>query len=246
MYTHLIWLFKNVNHDMSVIPELSNPYLTSLAAGLLYGLVACTSTCLPYIASYIAGTGAGFKKGILATLTFNSGRIVAYALIGGLVGVFSSLFWLYADASAVSPFQTYSSIAFSIVTILIGANLLYKTRKPSCNCNIPTKPASSTQKISRRFDFGAFTLGLSRGLILCPPLIALLVYSVPFGNPVDGTIFAVLFGLGTAISPMLLLGGVTGWLLNKAPLLQKWIAIAGALVLIVLGISTLISSLMVM
>jgi thiol:disulfide interchange protein DsbD len=231
---------------MSVIPQLSNPYLTSLVSGLLYGLVACTSTCLPYIASYIAGTGAGFRKGVLATLTFNSGRIVAYALIGGLIGVFSSLFWSFTDSSAVSPFQTYSTIAFSVVTVLIGANLLYKTRKPSCDCKVAAKPLSSTQKISGRFDFGAFTLGLSRGLILCPPLIALLVYSVPFGNAVDGTIFAVLFGLGTAISPMLLLGGVTGWLLNKAPLLQKWIAIAGAVVLILLGISTLISSIMVM
>jgi cytochrome c-type biogenesis protein len=241
----VICLFKNVNSDMSAIPELSNPYLTSLASGLLYGLVACTSTCLPYIASYIAGTGAGFKKGVLATLTFNSGRVVAYALIGGLIGVFSSLFWLFVNESAVSPFQTYSSIAFSIVTIIIGANLLYKTRKPACDCNIQTKPASSAQKVSRRFDFGAFTLGLSRGLILCPPLIALLLYSVPFASPVDSVVFAVLFGLGTAISPMLLLGGVTGWLLNKAPLFRKWISVAGAVVLIVLGISTLINSIMV-
>jgi putative Mn2+ efflux pump MntP len=50
---------------------------------------------------------------------------------------------------------------------------------------------------------------------------------------------AVLFGLGTALSPMLLLGGVTGWLLNKAPLFRKWISIVGAGILIVLGIATL-------
>jgi thiol:disulfide interchange protein DsbD len=212
--------------------------------GLLYGLVACTSTCLPYIASYIAGTGAGFKKGVLATVTFNFGRIIAYAVIGALIGIFSSLIWLSLDGAAVSPFQSYSSTAFSVVTIVIGAYLLYRTRKPSCDCNSQVNSFKSIQKI-RKIDFGAFTLGLSRGLVLCPPLIALLIYSVPFGNPVDSTIFAVLFGLGTAISPMILLGGVTGWLLNKAPLLQKWIAIAGAVVLIALGISTLISSIMI-
>lgn len=230
---------------MSVMPQLSNPYLTSLVWGLLYGLVACTSTCLPYIASYIAGTGAGFRKGVLATVTFNFGRVVAYAVIGALIGIFSGLFWLSLDGVASSPFQSYSSMAFSVVTICIGVYLLFRIRKPSCNCNSQAK-FISMQKINRKIDFGAFTLGLSRGLVLCPPLIALLIYSVPFGNPVDSTLFAVLFGLGTAISPMLLLGGVTGWLLNKAPLLQKWIAVAGAIVLILLGISTLINSIMLM
>ncbi len=229
---------------MSLIPELSNPYLTSFASGLLYGLVACTATCLPYLASYIAGTGAGFRKGVLTTLIFNSGRIISYTLIGAVIGVFSGLIHFFAEDSTVSIFQAYSTIAFSIVTIIIGASLLYKNRKPSCECNQP--PIASKRKFIGRFDAGAFTLGLSRGLVLCPPLFALLLYSVPFASPVDSVAFAVLFGFGTAISPMLLLGGVTGWLLNKAPLLRKYIAIAGAAVLILLGLSTLINSLLIL
>jgi cytochrome c-type biogenesis protein len=227
---------------MSLIPELSNPYLTALASGLLYGLVACTSTCLPYLASYIAGIGTGFRRSVVVTLTFNMGRVISYALIGTLLGVFSSLLWLFVDESTVSPFQTYSSIAFSIVTIIIGANLLYKNWKPSCNFSTPTNATLSPGKIRGKFDAGAFTLGLSRGLVLCPPLIALLLYSVPFASPIDSVAFAVLFGIGTAISPMLLLGGVTGWLLNKAPLLRKWIGLTGAMALIILGIATLIGS----
>ena len=231
---------------MSVITELSNPYLTSFTSGVLYGLVACTSTCLPYIASYIAGTGAGFRKGILVTLTFNSGRVIAYALIGGLVGVFSSLFWLFVDESAVSPFQVYSSLAFGIVTIIIGISLLIKNRKHSCALNVQDTANLAAQKTSSRFGVRAFSLGLSRGLIICPPLIALLVYTIPFAGPIDSVVLAVLFGLGTALSPMLLLGGITGWLLNKAPLFRKWISIAGAAALIALGINTLINSLVVL
>ena len=225
---------------MSLIPELSNPYLTAFASGLLYGLVACTATCLPYLASYIAGTGADFRKGTIATLTFNSGRIIAYTLIGALIGVFSGLIHFFAQDSSLSTFQAYSTIAFSIVTIIIGASLLYKNRKP-CEVNTASiKPKG----FAGRFDKGAFTLGLSRGLVLCPPLLALLLYSVPFAGPVDSVAFAVLFGFGTAISPMLVLGGVTGWLLNKAPLLRTYIAVAGAAVLILLGVSTLISSIL--
>jgi thiol:disulfide interchange protein DsbD len=228
---------------MSFIPELSNPYLTAFASGLLYGLVACTATCLPYLASYIAGTGADFRKGVVTTLTFNSGRIIAYTLIGALIGVFSGLIHFFTQDSTISTFQAYSTIAFSIVTIILGASLLYKNRKP---CEVNTTAIKPKKGFTGRFDKGAFTLGLSRGLVLCPPLLALLLYSVPFAGPVDSVAFAVLFGFGTAISPMLVLGGVTGWLLNKAPLLRTYIALAGAVALILLGVSTLISSLLLL
>ncbi|MCL4429801.1 MAG: sulfite exporter TauE/SafE family protein, partial [Chloroflexi bacterium] len=114
-----------------------------------------------------------------------------------------------------------------------------------CDCNVQdTKNMVAAQKTGRfGFDFGAFSLGLTRGLIVCPPLIALLIYSLPFANPLGSVGIAVLFGLGTALSPILLLGGVTGWLLNKAPLFRKWISIAGGTVLIMLGIFSMVSSL---
>jgi hypothetical protein len=53
---------------------------------------------------------------------------------------------------------------------------------------------------------------------------------------------AVLFGVGTTISPLLVLGGVTGWLLNKAPLFRKWISLAGGGILILLGAITIVNS----
>jgi thiol:disulfide interchange protein DsbD len=227
---------------MSLIPEIPNPYLEALAVGLLYGLVFCTSTCLPYIASYIAGIGAGFRKGAMVTLIFNSGRVTAYALIGGLVGLFSGVFGFLVNEKSIAPFQQYSSYAFGIVTIVIGISILFKSRSPSCNCSPEKTKNLGVMKTSGRFDVRAFSLGLSRGLILCPPLVMLLVYSVPFTAPIDSLVVAVLFGLGTTLSPLLLLGGVTGWLLNKAPLFRKWVSIAGAAILIVLGIGTLINA----
>ena len=224
---------------MSLIPEISNPYLGAFAGGLLYGLVVCTASCLPIVTSYIAGVGAGFNRGVKISLIFNSGRVLAYALIGGLVGLFSSLFRLLVSDTAISPFQVYSSIAFGAVTIVIGASIYLKSRKP-CNFNSQSINTLTTGRFG--FDVGAFSLGLSRGLVICPPLIALLIYSLPFASPVGSVGIAVLFGLGTTLSPILLLGGVTGWLLNKAPLFRRWISIAGAVLLIMLGIVTIVSS----
>jgi sulfite exporter TauE/SafE len=226
---------------MSLIPEIPNPYLAAFAIGLLYGITFCTSACLPYVTSYIAGIGAGFRKGIIVTSIYNLGRVTAYAIIGGLIGV---LKFLVTDAIFLS-YQKYSSFAFGIVTIAIGTHILLKTRSPSCNCSAEKDKNLGVTKLSERFDIRAFSLGLTRGLIVCPPLIALLLYSATFAAPIDSVIFAVLFGLGTALSPILLLGGVTGWLLSKAPLFSKWISRIGAGILILLGVSMLINAIVI-
>lgn len=228
---------------MSLIPQAANPFLAAFAGGLLYGLAVCTASCLPFVASYIAGINAGFRRSLSITMIFNGGRILAYALIGCIVGLFSGLFRLFVSNTAISPFQIYSSIAFGIVTMIIGASIIIKSRS-SCECNMANGKSLATPKIGRfGFDYTAFTLGLSRGLILCPPLVALLVYSLPFATPLGSVELAVLFGLGTALSPMLLLGGVTGWLLNKATLLRRWISIGGAIVLILLGVEAVVNAL---
>jgi hypothetical protein len=56
---------------------------------------------------------------------------------------------------------------------------------------------------------------------------------------------AALFRIRKAPSPILLLDGATGWLLNKATLFRKWISIIGAVALTVLGPSALLNANMV-
>ena len=223
---------------MSLLPQITNPYVGALASGLLYGLVFCTSACLPLIASYIAGIGAGFRKGVAVTLIFNLGRIVAYAFLGAAIGLLK----LAVSDQYLSSFQQYSSVGFAVVSIAIGSIIILKSRSPKCDCGAGLSESFSPKKLGGRVDVGAFTLGLSRGLVVCTPLVAILIYAATFASPVDSVGLAVLFGVGTAISPLLILGGATGWLLNKAPLFRKWISILGAGILIVLGLSTLINA----
>jgi sulfite exporter TauE/SafE len=229
---------------MSLIPNITNPYLGAFAGGLVYGLAVCTASCLPIVAGYIAGVGSGFKKSVKITMIFNSGRVLAYALIGAVIGLFGGLLRFFVSDTAIPPFQIYSSLAFGVVTIIIGVMVVFKARKTSCDCNGQDAQKMAAAGGAGRFGigFGAFSLGLTRGLILCPPLMALLVYALPFATPAGSIGIAVLFGVGTTLSPLLLLGGVTGWLLNKAPLFRKWISIAGGAVLIVLGVFTMLSS----
>ena len=227
---------------MSLIPQLTNPYLDALIIGLGYGLGVCTASCLPYVAGYVAGIGAGFRQGIRVTLIFNAGRIVAYAMLGAIVGLIGGLLTVVASET-ISPLQVYSSLVFGAITIVIGIGVVWKARRPS-ECGLHAVNAPAPGKFGQfGVDAGAFSLGLSRGLIICPPLALLLLYALPFSNPLGSVTLAVLFGLGTTFSPLLVLGGVTGWLLNKAPLFRKWISLAGGVILIMLGVISLITSL---
>jgi sulfite exporter TauE/SafE len=166
------------------------------------------------------------------------GRVAAYALIGSLAGILSSISRFVVNETIIATLQYYASYALGIVTIAIGVNILLKGRKASQDCTLETNDAYLNRH-NVKIDAHAFLLGFSRGLIICPPLAMLLLYAIPFGSPFDGSILPVLFGIGTAISPILLLGGVTGWLLNKASLFRKAISIMGGVALILLGIITL-------
>jgi sulfite exporter TauE/SafE len=228
---------------MSLIADIANPYIGAFISGLVFGLTYCTASCLPVVAGYIAGVGSGFKQSVKITLIFNAGRVVAYTLIGAIIGLFGGLLTFFVSEKLISPFQVYSSLTFGLATVAIGGYLMYQARKPRCDCKTPDLTATTGRIKRYGVDFGAFTLGITRGLIVCAPLILLLTSSLTLVDPAGSVAIAVLFGIGTTISPILLLGGVTGWLLNKAPLFRKWISSAGGIILILIGIVTVYNSL---
>ena len=218
-----------------MLEQISNPYLGSLVLGLVYGLTFCTSVCLPYLASYIVGIKAGFRRGVKVTAVYNSGRVIAYAVIGTLVGLFQT----YINETFFTSYQGYSSLIFGFVVIAIGISILSE-KNPSKTCSVEC--SQSTKMLGgvfKRFDVRAFFMGFTRGFVLCPPLVALLLYAVTFSQ-VNCTVLAFLFGLGTALSPLLFLGGAVGWLLEKAPLFRKWTSKFGGGFLVLLGVSVLI------
>lgn len=230
---------------MSAVSGIANPFLGAFVSGLVFGLAYCTASCLPVVAGYIAGVGSGFKHSIRITLVFNVGRVAAYSLIGLLIGLFGGVLAFFISEQAAAPFQIYGSIAFGVATATIGVYLVLKARsiKGGCDCNQPQVAAATNRMQRYGVDFGAFTLGFTRGLIICAPLILYLSASLTMVDAVGSVIITFLFGLGTTISPILLLGGVTGWLLSKAPLFRKWISIAGGIVLLMMGIISVYTAL---
>lgn len=219
---------------MLLITDALNAYIASLLFGLFYGLGFCASSCLPYLTGYIAGIGAGFRRGIFVTATYNVGRIAAYTLIGWLAYAFK----LFLNEATVQSYQKYASLTFGLLTTLVGITILLGKNKSACPYGKIEKNPSA-HGIAGRMDVRAFAMGFARGMIVCPPLLAILMYSLSTST-VNPTLSAFFFGAGTALSPLFLVGGVSGWLFNKAPLLSKWISMAGAVALIMLGLGAAI------
>ena len=86
---------------MSILPEITNPYLEVFVVGLLYGFIFRASECLLHVTSYIAGIRANFRKEVLATLALNSGGVTAYAWAGTLVSL--GIFTLATTTIATNP-----------------------------------------------------------------------------------------------------------------------------------------------
>ena len=86
---------------MSLLPEILNLHLEALAVGLLYRLRFFTLKCLLHATSYIVGIGADFRKGVLVTLTYNSGSVAAYAGTDTLV--FAGIFTVATATTANNP-----------------------------------------------------------------------------------------------------------------------------------------------
>ncbi|MEM2144093.1 MAG: sulfite exporter TauE/SafE family protein [Candidatus Jordarchaeaceae archaeon] len=223
---------------MSFLAQLETSYAESFMLGLFYGLTFCTSSCLPYITSYIAGIKAGFKKGVIVTLIYNFGREMAYITLGVLADFFKQFI---SDVSFFD-YQKYALTSFGVTLIAVGISILHNKPASSHLCITMQTQFNATKKIANIFDIRAFLMGFTKGLIVCPPFMALLLYSVTLSASSSSFVLATMFGLGTILSPLIIFCGVTGWLLSKAPLYSRWVIKISAGILILSGLNMILNA----
>jgi sulfite exporter TauE/SafE len=204
-------------------------FLKLLIGGFTMGWGPCLAYSAPLLLPYIGGTKTNWKAGLRIGVMFSLGRLLALVILGGVVTfAFSSINRFFPPHRSG---YLYFFIALFMITlgvfIILGKGFGVDVGKT----------------VKRRIlDSGAESmlfLGFLIGISPCVPLVAVLTYIACVADNIGlGMLYALLFGIGTAVAPIIL-GALVGILPEKlfksAKLLKAFQIICGT-VLILFGL----------
>ncbi len=186
--------------------------------GLSMGLTACSVTCLPFMGAWVMAR----ERGVVLTdaALFLAGRVSAYALLGlaaGTAGV-----WLAGVLKS-----GLGHFAIGAASIAAGAFLIWgEGRHRPCG-------------VARGAGAPPFALGFSLSLTPCAPLASLLAFAAQSGHGPLGTAYGLAFGLGAAVTPLLLLLPLLSSFGARLKAEQAWLSLwmkrGAGIVLLVMG-----------
>lgn len=209
---------------------------------LLIGLTAGVSTCMALIGGLVLGIAtrhaelhpeATASQKFRPHLFFNVGRILSYALLGGMIGLLGSAFRLS------SPVLGVLIIAVGIVMLLLGLKLTELfPRLSSGGLMLPKRLSrllglgSEVKEYSHK---GAFITGALTFFLPCGFTQAMQLYAISTGSFGKGALIMALFALGT-MPGLLGIGGLTS--IARGSFARYFFKFA-SIVIIVLGVSNI-------
>lgn len=182
---------------------------------LLVGLTAGFSSCMALVGGLILGVSAKYtehhpeatpSEKFYPHLLFNSGRVLGYAVLGGVLGVVGSAFQM---SGTVLGFIT---IAVGLLMLVMGLQLINIfpwmekvkfTLPKGISRTLGMKERQQGYSHNNTFILGALTFFLPCGFTQ-----AMQVYAVSTGNFLSGAIVMGTFALGT-MPGLLSVGGLT-------------------------------------
>jgi len=205
--------------------------------GVSMGMTACTVTCLPFMGTWALGRAAGRHEALAHTATFLAGRVTAYTLLGAAAG-------LAGIGLAKALGGSLGNIAIGTASVLAGLWLIVRPAN-GCATAAPVQAPLRFQrtKSTSRDGLPPLFLGAALSLTPCTPLASLLALAANAGGAPQGAAYGLAFGLGAAVTPILVLVPLAGHLgrelrSNRAWLV-RWLAWGAASVLILLGLRRL-------
>ncbi|MFA5411304.1 MAG: sulfite exporter TauE/SafE family protein [Candidatus Omnitrophota bacterium] len=193
--------------------------ITLFLLGLSFGFGPCLASCGPILIAYLAGTKKNVRKSITGYLLFSLSRISAYLILGLLVFFLGRL----AASRLLGEYSRYIFILGGGFIAAIGALMM------------------SGRRIEVRAWNNLPLLGLIIGLLPCAPLLAIFSYLGLISRAWwQSLLYSFSFGLGTLLSPLLLLAGFTGliprFLQNKKDNYDKIFIFICGLIIVFLGL----------
>ncbi len=170
----------------------------------LFGSVHCIGMCGPIVLA-LPSTSDSHWVVVFTRILYNLGRVITYAFLGALFGLFGSRLVLIG-------LQQYVSIIIGVI-ILIAVftpsgykNYLAQTKiYLAFNSLIKT---SFTKLMSKRANSSFLLFGIVNGFLPCGFVYVAIGGAVSTDSVLSGTLFMALFGLGTL--PIMLAASVLG------------------------------------
>ncbi len=165
---------------------------TALVLGLA-GSFHCIGMCGP-IAFVLPVDRSSKSKLIFQTFLYHLGRIISYSLIGLLFGVIGKGLYLAGFQQRLSILM--GGVMIALVLIPISIFNKYNFTKPLYKIigQIKQKLGSYLTKKSNK---AIFSIGFFNGFLPCGLVYMALLGSISVGNIFNGSLYMVLFGIGT-------------------------------------------------
>ncbi|MEH7178713.1 urease accessory protein UreH domain-containing protein [Neobacillus vireti] len=208
------------NYDME--SQLNNAsYAVLFVVGVITS-IHCVGMCGGIMLSQSIGKESKNKfEAIKPALLYNAGRVVAYSILGGVIGAIGSVFALSLNAKA--GLQLFAGIFM----IMMGFNMSgfkafrkFQIKLPNVACKAMSKPKAP------------FFVGLLNGLMPCGPLQTMQIFALGTGSAAAGALSMFMFSIGTV--PLMLTFGALSGLLSKG-YTKKILKFSGVLI-IMLGL----------
>jgi len=168
-----------------------------LFQGFFLGYGPCLVTCVPILLPYTL-TKKHWRQGFEATLTFSLSRLAVYVVLGGISGYIGAYLMQFFYETMVH-FYIQGIMAFML--LFIGILVLFGKDTGIKFCQVK--------------EGNMVILGILVGISPCLPLIGILLeIALLSDNFISGMIYSFTFGIGTVLSPLLLIGTI-------APLVGK-------------------------
>ena len=211
---------------------------TLLATALLMGL-AGGPHCVAMCGAACAGMGrTGGGQNMPAIWGFQAGRVVGYAVLGGLAAAsMQGLGWLSIHSAALRPVWTL----FHVAAALLGLMLLWRARQPVWLENAARTVWARVRSVASgqngRARLGApILLGALWSLLPCGLLYSALLVAALSSSMLEGAAVMALFALASGVS---LMAGPWLWLRLRGQGSGQWAIRLAGLALFVTSLGAL-------
>lgn len=213
----------------------------SYGTAFVIGIVASLSTCMAVVGGLVLSMSATFAKEgnkVKPQLLFHGGRLAAFFILGGVIGMVGSAF-------ALNAFATFAlGLIIGIVMLILGINLLdvfHFTKK--FQIGVPkfiSKHALGVSKFNHTLT--PLLVGIATFFLPCGFTQSMQIYTLSTGSFLKGGLTMFAFALGTL--PVLALISFSSFSIKNSSKSGIFFKSAG-LIVILFALFNLINSLVV-